>query len=59
MAEVIKAVSKPHDCYRELQDDLADCELWLGSVVECSCGQQFIRAENQRDGLYWRLKEGK
>jgi hypothetical protein len=27
--------------------------LYLGSVVECSCGKQFIKRDDQRDGNYW------
>lgn len=51
MAKVIKAV-KRHSCHEELETvDAAD--LWLGSVVECSCGNRFERRDSQLDGLYW------
>ncbi len=51
MVEIIKEVRRPHGCTAELATVTED--LWVGSVVKCSCGQRYERRENQRDGLYW------
>lgn len=54
MAEIVKLVPKPHPCEAEIQTTIGDPEtLGLGTVVECSCGQQFKLEENQREGRYW------
>lgn len=51
MAKVIKATTR-HVCREEIKEvDSAD--LYLGSIVECSCGKQFIKRDDQRDGPYW------
>ncbi len=49
--KIIKDVRRPHGCTAELAT-IAE-ELWIGSIVECSCGQRYVRQENQRDGMYW------
>ena len=49
--KIIKEVRRPHGCTAELATIAED--LWLGSIVECSCGQQYVRRDDQRDGLYW------
>lgn len=51
MAKVIKTVAR-HVCQEELAD-LDTSVLWIGSVAECSCGKQFVRRDDQRDGMYW------
>lgn len=51
MAKIIKE-EVYHNCQVEIRGvDRPD--LYLGSIVECSCGKQFIKTENQRDGMYW------
>jgi len=52
LMEIIKAV-KRHDCYEELPPAQATDDLWYGSEVRCSCGQDFMLEEDQRDGDYW------
>lgn len=55
MARVIVEAVK-HDCYAELAElDYDNPDLHLGSVAECSCKRQFKKAEDQRDGPYWKL----
>ncbi len=49
--KIIKEVRRPCDCTAELAAITED--LWLGSIVECSCGQQYIRRDSQRDGIHW------
>ncbi len=39
-----------HSCAEELRS-LGNP--YLGSIAECSCGNQFIRRDDQRDGYYW------
>ena len=51
MAEIVKAVYRPHPCHDELRE-LPD-DLWIGTIVQCSCGRRWVRAENQWDGYYW------
>lgn len=51
MAKIIKQVRRPHGCTAELAAITED--LWIGSIVECSCGQRYERRENQLDGSYW------
>jgi hypothetical protein len=50
--KVIKEVLPPHDCQPELRQ-VSAMDLWIGSIVECSCGQRYIRNDDQRDGLHW------
>jgi hypothetical protein len=53
MAKIIKDVRRPHGCTAELATITED--LWIGSIVECSCGQRYERRErreNQMDGFY-------
>jgi len=49
--KIIKEVRRPHGCTAELATIRED--LWIGSIVECSCGQRYERRENQLDGMYW------
>lgn len=49
--KIIKEVHRPHGCTAELATIAED--LWIGSIVECSCRQRYERRENQRDGMYW------
>jgi len=49
MAEILYEVPFPHGCYMELNTLK---ELWIGSVVRCSCGQVYRREDDQR-GAYW------
>lgn len=48
-ARLVKETHR-HRCDEELA---ALGDPYIGSVAECSCGKQFIRAEDQRDGRYW------
>lgn len=48
-ARLIKE-THPHSCHEELRE-LGDP--YIGSIAECSCGQQYIRKEQQFDGRYW------
>ena len=50
MAEVIKRAQR-HNCHEEIKE--VDVDLYLGSIVKCSCGKQYIKRDDQRDGLYW------
>ena len=50
-SKIIKEVDPPHPCYDELRD--LPKSLYVGSIVECSCGRRYIRREDQRDGMYW------
>jgi hypothetical protein len=54
VATVIKRTER-HDCLQEVAD--VDEGLYVGSEVECSCGQQFVKRDDQRDGLYWAKKK--
>lgn len=47
-----------HRCTEEIDEDPKLKGLYIGSIVECSCGEWFIRREDQRDGEYWGLYEG-
>jgi hypothetical protein len=51
VAEVVNRVEF-HDCREEITADGLD-DLYIGSVVQCSCGQRYVRRSDQRDGLYW------
>jgi hypothetical protein len=51
MAEVIYQAIR-HNCLEEIDMDI-DGNLYLGSIVKCSCGQHFIKRDSQRDGQYW------
>jgi len=53
MAKIIKEVLRPHPCHVELAQQVELANLWVGSQVQCSCGQMFRRADDQRDGLHW------
>lgn len=48
-ARLIKETFR-HRCDEELA---ALGDPYIGSIAECSCGKQFIRAEHQIDGRYW------
>lgn len=50
MAKVIKRTER-HNCHEEIKE--VDVDLYLGSIVECSCGNRFIKRDDQRDGNYW------
>lgn len=52
MAEIIKAIRKPHPCRDEIAGIDSD-DLMPGTTVRCSCGKQFIKRDSQRDGMYW------
>jgi hypothetical protein len=53
MAKVIKRTER-HNCREEIaQLEGHERPLWLGSIVECSCGMQYVKREDQRDGEYW------
>lgn len=53
MAHIIY-VGNQHDCYRELQQELAPAStVPIGTVAECSCGKRYIISENQFDGRDW------
>lgn len=52
MASVISRPST-HNCRAEIAEDLLEAELPVGTIVECSCKRQFVRRDDQRDGLYW------
>lgn len=46
-------ITTRHDCREEIAD-IDKPEYYLGSVAQCSCGQQFIKSDSQRDGIYWK-----
>ncbi|HCT81187.1 MAG TPA: hypothetical protein DGT23_32380 [Micromonosporaceae bacterium] len=50
MAKVIKQTQR-HNCHEEIKE--VDVDLYLGSIVECSCGKRFKKCDDQRDGPYW------
>lgn len=52
MAEVIYQATR-HSCLKEIEMDIDEKALDLGSIVQCSCGSQYIRRENQIDGPFW------
>lgn len=52
MAEVIYAPDQ-HNCDVEL-DELGNQP--VGTIAQCSCGKKHIRRDDQRDGLYWQLR---
>lgn len=52
MARLIKATVR-HDCREEIARDMPDLVPYYGTVVECSCGNQFRWSDDQRDGPYW------
>ena len=52
MAEIVKLVTR-HNCREEIAADINIDEVYLGTVVQCSCGNQFVCADDQRDGAYW------
>lgn len=39
-----------HNCHEELAI-LGDP--YTGSIAECTCGLQYLRKDDQRDGRYW------
>jgi hypothetical protein len=49
---VIKEVPSPHDCQPELRE-VSKMDLWIGSIVECSCGDRYVCNDDQREGLHW------
>jgi hypothetical protein len=51
MAKVIQATSR-HNCREEIAE-IDGPDLYLGSVVECSCGKRFTKRNDQRDGDWW------
>lgn len=52
MATVVY-VPDQHRCHDELKQ-LG--QMPLGTVAECSCGIQYVRRDDQRDGPYWAKK---
>ena len=42
-----------HNCREEIAADIVETDMYAGSVVECSCGKQFEKRYEQRDGAYW------
>jgi len=62
MAKIVKLVRPQHNCRPELDAEFAALvaarEIGVGTIVECSCGQQFRLQESQRDGLGWALRPG-
>lgn len=52
MARIVKHTKRPHDCRAELGREIIE-EIYFGTVVECSCGNQFMWVEHQIDGPYW------
>lgn len=55
MAKIIKVVDPPHPCLSEIDRDIDTPSLGLGSVVQCSCGKQFMLHQSPRDDVYWEL----
>jgi hypothetical protein len=51
MADIIKRTER-HNCHEEITASELD-GLYYGSVVECSCGKQYIKRDDQREGAYW------
>lgn len=51
-ATMLKITTR-HDCREEIAD-IDKPEYYIGSVAQCSCGQQFIKSDSQRDGIYWK-----
>lgn len=50
---IIKKVDRPHGCLAALSVNPEVQELWLGSIVECDCGQQYILRDDPMEGQYW------
>lgn len=53
--KLIKRVEPPCPCVAKLYEfaqSQADT-LYLGSQVECDCGQLYTMTESQRDGFFW------
>jgi len=51
VAEVVKRVER-HDCREEIRESGLD-DLYYGSIVKCSCGRQYIKTSDQREGAWW------
>ncbi len=64
MVELIREVFAPHPCSQEL--DVMELQryhsglqqLWVGSIVRCTCGQLYRREDDQREGLFWKRIAG-
>jgi hypothetical protein len=54
--KLIKAVEPRCKCFDKLWNFFnANGAKWNpGTVVQCDCGVYYTRAEDQRDGFYWR-----
>lgn len=50
---IIKKVDPPHACLAALSVITDTQGLWLGSIVECDCGQQYILTDHPMEGRYW------
>lgn len=51
---VVKAVRKPHDCSGIIKNavEVGSDEYWLGTVIQCSCGDYYRVSDSQFDGIY-------
>lgn len=53
--KLVKDVPPRCDCMTRLHDFESNLGrlLEIGSIVECDCGQSYIKQDSQRDGIYW------
>lgn len=54
--KTITHVTRPCDCHGKLRAhaEAQKTPFYLGTIVECDCGQLYKLADDQRDGPYWR-----
>lgn len=61
MALIVRLTTR-HNCREEIARDIKQA-VWFATIVECSCGEQYIWADDQRDGPHWahhpRLSDGR